>query len=81
MNYREYERALMLGYSESEAVAIGEDAYINEMMLRKQHGPEPDQPLPLCDICGAADAVTETDGYLVCSESCYLDARSRERKQ
>lgn len=81
MNYREYERALMLGYSESEAVSIGEDAYINEMMSRNQHGPELYQPLPLCDICGAADAVTETNDYLVCSESCYLDARSRERKQ
>ena len=50
MNYREYERALMLGYSESEAVAIGEDAYINEMMSRNQHEPEWYQPLQLCDI-------------------------------
>ena len=81
MNYREYERALMLGFSESEAVSIGEDAYIDEMMSRNQHEPWLNQPLPLCDICGAADAVTETNDYLVCSESCYLDARSRERKQ
>ena len=79
MNYREYERALMLGYSESEAVSIGEDACIDEMVSRNRCCPEP--PPPPCDICDAGDAVTTTNDYLVCSESCYTDARSRERKQ
>lgn len=77
MDYRAYEHALMLGFSEGEAAKIGEDAYLDN---RSASRPSYYSPVPPCDICGAGDAVTKTNGYLVCSEECDHAALSKERK-
>lgn len=80
MDYRAYEKALMLGYSEREATRIGEDAFFdNARLLSQQEARGSDRvPIPLCDICGEADAVTTENGYFVCSEKCDHEARNRQ---
>lgn len=75
MDYKAYHQALMLGFSESEATRIGEYAYLDNMRL--QNASDDRVPVPLCDICGTADAVTTTNNYYVCSEQCHNDAISK----
>ena len=78
MDYKAYHQALMLGYSESEATRVGEDAFLDTRSAQVLH--EPEYPAPLCDICGAGDAVTTTNGYLVCSEQCDSEAIIKQSK-
>ena len=70
----------MMGFSESEAAIIGEEAYFDEMRQRSQTRVcEP--TFPLCVICGDQKSVTDTNGYVVCSESCYHEANTREEQK
>ena len=75
MDYKAYHQALHLGFTESQATRIGEDAYLDNMRL--QNASDDRAPVPLCDICGTADAVTTTNNYYVCSEQCHNDAISK----
>lgn len=77
MDYGAYEKALMHGFSESEATRMGEDAYFDNRKAERNQ----DAIVPCCDICGAGEAVTEANGYLVCSEQCDLDARTKPNKK
>lgn len=76
MDYRAYEKALMLGYSEKEATRIGEDAFFDALRNKREQR-EPEPQAPVCDICGEADAVTTENGYCVCSEKCNNEALLR----
>lgn len=75
MDYRAYEKAIMQGFSEREAERIGEDAYFDN--IESRHYQNERIPVPLCDICGAANAVTTENNYFVCSEICDHEARNR----
>lgn len=41
--------------------------------------PEPEQPMPTCDICGKGGAIAEANGYAVCSQECHAEAHNRPR--
>lgn len=80
MDYKAYHQALMLGFSESEATRIGEDAYLDNMRL--QNSKDDRVPVPLCDICGAADAVVKTtNNYYVCSECGRQEESGHDKKR
>lgn len=77
MDYRAYENALMLGFSEREAVTIGEDAYLDNRNADRRQ----DDRVPVCDICGENDAATKSNGYFVCSAECDHAALFKENKE
>ena len=81
MDYKAYHNALSLGYSESEATRIGEDAFIDSLATRNKCESAHCQPTPLCDICGESAAVAVTNDYFVCSEQCNTEAILRQGKQ
>lgn len=76
MNLDAYQDAINRGFSEREAVRIGEDAWEDEC-LQGLHHSRPDDRIT-CDICKKAEAVTGSNGYAVCSESCCNKAMERE---
>ncbi len=76
MNLNAYQDAINRGFSEREAVKIGEDAWEDEQMERSQRH-QPDERIA-CDICKKDEAVTGSNGYAVCSESCSNKAMEME---
>ena len=78
---REYHRMLDLGYSEREADRIADEAAFEEMLLAGNTHYRPYDAVPICDICGEADAVTTTNNWFVCSEACHHIAMSMRKGQ
>ena len=76
MNLDAYQDAINRGFSEREAVRIGEDAWEDEQ-IEKQHRARPDDRIT-CDICKRDEAVTGSNGYAVCSEACCNKAMEME---
>jgi hypothetical protein len=77
MDLHEYHRALNLGFSERDAVRMGEDR-AEEIMIeesRKRRQPDQQYEIP-CDICGAP-ARAGSDGLNVCSRECADEAVRR----
>ena len=78
MNLRAYHTAIMQGFSERESEKIGEDAWEDEMLSRRNEQRQPDEA-PACDICANNIAVTGANGYGVCSEKCANAAALRSK--
>jgi hypothetical protein len=78
MNLNAYQDAINRGFSEREAERIGEDAWEDEQMERRQRF-RPDDRIT-CSICKKEEACTGANGYAVCSEHCYNLAMEREPK-
>jgi hypothetical protein len=78
MNLDAYQDAINRGFSEREAVRIGEDAWEDAQMERQQRI-RPDDRIT-CDICKKYEAVTGSNGYAVCSEECCNKAMEMESK-
>lgn len=78
MNLDAYQDAINRGFSEREAVRIGEDSWEDAQMERQQRI-RPDDRIT-CDICKKDEAVTGSNGYAVCSEACCNKAMEMESK-
>jgi hypothetical protein len=79
MNLNAYQDAINRGFSEREAVRIGEDAWEDDQM-ESQRRVRPDDRIT-CDICKKAEAVTGSNGYAVCSEACCYKAMEMEARK
>ncbi len=79
MNLNAYQDAINRGFSEHEAVKIGEDAWEDEQMEKSQRH-QPDERVT-CDICKKDEAVTGSNGYAVCSEACSNKAMEMEARK
>lgn len=79
MNLNSYQDAINRGFSEREAVRIGEDAWEYDQMEMQQRF-RPDDRIT-CDICNGAEAVTGSNGYAVCSETCCNKAMEMEARK
>jgi len=76
VNLDAYQDAINRGFSEREAVHIGESAWEDKQMERQQRI-RPDDRIT-CDICKKDEAVTGSNGYAVCSEACCNKAVDME---
>lgn len=76
MDLHAYQDAINRGFSEREAVRIGEDAWEDSQMERQQRVRHDDRTT--CDICKKDEAVTGCNGYAVCSEECCNKAMEME---